>query len=114
MTWPSWTESRRKAVSEYPRVRGRRNRKHQLAAFLIQREVEERAALRLGGNDRLEALPRCRVRPEAQQVAAVLDLARDQAVRADLGYRREPLFQRAGVKGAGGWGLFGHRQFLRF
>jgi hypothetical protein len=47
-------------------------------------------------------------------VAAVLDLARDQAVRADLGNRREPLFQRAGVKRAGSWGFFGHPQFLRF
>lgn len=47
---------------------GRRDREHQLAIFLLQRKVEGGAALRLGGDDLLEAPPRCRVRPKAQEV----------------------------------------------
>jgi hypothetical protein len=89
-------------------VPGCRDRKHQLVSLPIQRKLEGRAALRLGGDDRLKARPRRRVRPKAQQVAAAFGVARDQAVGADRGYRREPLFECAGAKRAGGWGWIGH------
>jgi hypothetical protein len=77
--------------------------------LLIQRQVEERAALRLSGDDLLKTLPRCRVRPKAQQVAAAFDMARNQTARADLGYRREPLCECAGAKRASGWVFVSHR-----
>jgi hypothetical protein len=82
---------------------GCRDRKHQLVPVLIQRKLEGRAALRLGGDDLLEAPPRRRIRPKAQQVAAAFGVARDQAADADRGYRREPLFERTGAKRASGW-----------
>jgi hypothetical protein len=77
----------RKLLGDRLRILGGRYREDQGTVPLVQREIEKRAALRLGSDDVLQS-PLCiRVCVKTQQVAAVtVFLVRDQAVCADRGY----------------------------